>query len=381
MFLDPARVKLSEHFDWYDGNLDSLFQIRGTTVNGLGLITPENISTRFNYFQAVSKFMASSVETDLPATATPAIEQTLAKAAEHWSVANECCLVGDANRITVVRPDYVYPVYSRYSDDIIEAILFIYPERDPQIINFSHTSFAATKARVVEYNMASGEAYESIRNYNPGEVADTPRGNRIDIGRVVYIKSGGPIYQVMEPLVREICVRLNMLQLALNTTSMPMIQINKDALNDGTLANRNLTLRDLQSLLTQPLGLTVKPPFSGETGTSFIERQGRGLSESMDYVKMLIDQLSILSGTPQYIFGVDTKPKAETERILFSAQSKVNAFRRQLNEGFREFGLDIKFSPNPFITRSERNKIFIEQLEAGIITTSEARTLLGYDET
>ena len=355
-----------------------MFQIPGSVVNGIGLLGGENIWTRFNYFQAVSKFMASSVETDLPATATPRLEQLLAKASEHWSVANECCLVGDKESLTAVRPDYVHPVYSRYNDDIIERILFVYPDRDPEVINFSHTTVASTTAQVVEYDVATGTATQAIRAYNPGEVADEPKGSPVDIGRVVYIKTGGPTYSIMEPLVREICVRLNMLQMALNTTSMPIIQIDKDKINDGLVANRQLSLMDIKNIATGPLGINLKPPFSGETGASYIERTGRGLTESMDYVKMLIDQLSILSGTPQYIFGIDTKPKAETERVLFSAQSKVNAFRRQLNEGMREYGIDIKFSPNPFITRSERNKIFIEQLEAGIITTAEARELLGY---
>ena len=379
MYLDPKRIRLAEHFDWYEGNLTTLFQVPGTAINGIGLLGAENISTQFNYFQAVSKFMASSVETDLPATATPELEQILAKCSEHWSVANECCIVGDANNLSAVRPDYVHPVYSRYNDDIIEKILFVYPERDPDIINFSHTTFASTKAQVVEYDVDSGIAKQSIRDYSLQEVADEPKGETIDIGKVVYIRTGGPIYAIMESLVREICVRLNMLQLALNTTSLPMVQVNKEAMSDGRLANRNITLQDLKEIATGPLGITLKPPFSGETGASYIERQGRGLSESMDYVKLLIDQLSILSGTPQYIFGVDTKPKAETERILFSAQSKVNAFRRQLNEGLKQFGIDIKFSPNPFITRSERNKIFIEQLNAGIINVAETRALLGYD--
>ena len=64
--LDPRRLRFSTYFDWYEGNLQSLFQINGTTVNGIGLLGSDNISTQFNYFQALSRFFSAAALADIP---------------------------------------------------------------------------------------------------------------------------------------------------------------------------------------------------------------------------------------------------------------------------------------------------------------------------
>lgn len=382
MLLDPSRTELARHFDWYDGKLDTLFnQVNPTSVNGLGLIGVENISTRFNYFQALSKFFSSAVEADLPSLASPRLERVVAQAAMHWSVASECCLVGfpNSNDLSVVRPDYVYPKYSRFNNDIIESFLFVYPDR--QVDNqFTNEVFGTDKALVIDYNVETGEAFQTLRNYTIGNLEDVPQGSGepIDIGLVRYIKTGPPVYPTVETLVREICVRLNMLQLALNTTSIPIIQINKDSINDGEFTGKQLTLEDIKRTATGALGVNIPPPFSGESEASYVERAGRGLEESMDYVRMLLSQISILSSVPDYVFGINlAKPNAETERVLFSAASKVNAFRRQLDEALSEYGVNVDFTDSPFTTASERSKVIMDQLSAGIITVDEARSKLN----
>lgn len=386
MHLDPARTELARHFDWYDGKLDSLFNsLEATSVNGLGIIGPENITNRFNYFQALSKFFSSAVEADLPALESSGLERLISKAATHWSVASECCLVGfpaaDGKEadISIVRPDYVHPVYDKYNNDLLERILFIYPERQDEDVTFLNEVTGTDSALVVEYDVATGEAYQSKRNYAVNYVADGPLGELIDIGTVKYIKTGPPIYPTVEPLVREICVRLNMLQLALNTTSLPIIQINKDDINDGSFANKNLTLTDIKNAVTGPLGVNVPTAVSGESNASYVERAGRGLEESMSYVRMLLSQMSILSSVPDYVFGINlAKPNAETERVLFSAASKVNQFRRMLDNELKEFGVTVAFTDNPFTTSTERNKVVLDQLAAGVISVDEARIKLNY---
>ena len=379
MFLDPTRAEIAKHFDYYEGKLDSLFnRLTPSAVNGLGIIGAENINTRFNYFQSLSNFFSTAVEGDLPSVASPEVSRLINQAAEHWSVANEICLVGTPGAVSLVRPDYVYPLYSRYNKDVIERILFIYPERDQAVPNFDNELLGTNKALVVEYNVATGEAFQSIRGYSVGNVDDEPRGEQIDIGIVRYIKTGPLIYPKVESIIREICVRLNMLQLALNTTALPILQIKKDEINDGQLTGTDITLNDIKRLATGPLGVNVPPPFSGESEASYVERAGRGLDESLDYVKMLISQLSVLSSVPEHVFGLNMgQPNAITDRVLFSASAKVNQFRRLLDEALREYNIEVEFTDTPFSTPTDRSKIVMEQLAAGIISVEEARSKLN----
>ena len=378
MFLDPARTDLARHFDWYDGKLDTLFQIAPNAVNGLGIIGAENITNRFNYFNALSRFFSSAVEADLPSLDSVQIEQLISTAATHWSVASECCFVGFPGDVSLVRPDYVHPIYSKYNNDELERILFVYPERQIDTPTFTNEVFGTDSALVVDYDVATGEAFQSIRGYTVGNLDDGPRGEPVNIGTVRYIKTGPPPYPIVAPLVREISIRLNMLQLALNTTSLPILQINKDNINDGVLANKAITLDDIKRAVTGPLGVNVPPAFSGETPASYVERAGRGLDESMAYVRLLLSQISILSSVPDYVFGINlSKPNAETERVLFSAASKVTQFRRLIDDALKSYGINVSFTSNPFTTSAERNKVVIDQLAAGIINVDEARDKLN----
>ena len=378
MLLDPAKTDLSKHFDWYENRLDSLFQIPGNSINGLALLGPDGLATRFNYLNAVSRFFSSAVVTDLPSM-PEAADSLINCAAEHWSVAGEAFIVGSNNNARCVRPDYVYPITDPYDKENVTGYLFVYPYRDPRNAIFTNAIESAMEARVIEYNVETGTAREAIRKYTTYEVEDTPKGEAVDIGNVYWIRTGPAVYPPIASIVREVCVRLNMLQLALNTTSLPLIQINKDRVNDGALNSRQLTLDLLAELARGPLGINVQPPFSGEGEARYIERSGNGLDESLDYVRMLLGQLGILSGVPDYIFGVQTnKPDAETERVLFAAQARVNEFRKKLNAALSDIGFrDITFSSNPFTTRSERVDLVVRQLEAGIISVEESRDLLG----
>ena len=384
--LDPQRTALRRHFDWNSGRLDSLFRISGNAVNGLGLIGAENVRTRFNYFAAISRFFATAVEADLPSLAAePALERLVGRLAEHWSVANEACIVGfpgDPSSLRAVRPDFVHPIYDEYDDENITGFLFVYPQmrRDEGI--FSYESAVAERALVVQYDVATGVAFRGIREYTGSAVADGPRGEPVDIGQVAYIKTGAPVFQTVESLVREICIRLNILQLALNTHSMPLVQINVDAIRDGELSRkRELTFEDIKRAATGPLGLTLTPPFSGEEGAAYIERNGRGLEESIAWLTHLQSQLGILSGVPDYVFGIDLqRPQESTERVLFSAQAKVQSFRRLLASALSgTFGIEVlaDLASRPFTTAGDRSKQTLEQLAAGVLTRDEARESLG----
>ena len=379
--LDPDRLRFPTWFDFYQSKLDALFRLPGTVINGLGVLGGlEGITTRFNYFNAVSRFYSAAVMSDLPLMPA-ATARLVQEAAEHWSVCGEACLVTAGGTTRAVRPDYVFPVLNRYDREQVDRFLFVYPRRDDQEGDFGNIPAASTSARVIDYDVATGEAYEAIRSYEGGGIGDGPRGTPVSISNVVWIRSGEPPYPIVESITREICIRLNTLQLALNTSSLPLIQIDKDSLSDGELRGKTASITEIAELLKSPLGLTTVPPFSGEEGARYVERAGTGLVESMDYVRMLLGQLGVLSGVPDYVFGVTLgRPNAETERVLFAGQARINAFRRELEDGLEQLGLDVHFANEPFVTRSERQTLIINQYEAGLVTLNEARRALGLDE-
>lgn len=383
MFLDPDRVRFSQFFDWYEGNLDTLFQIAPTAINGLGYIKPFHIDNRFNFMAVLSRFYASAMMAGLPPLDTRTY-RLLRTAVEHWSVCGETLLVRSGGVVRAVRPDYVWPIANEYDRESLEKILIIYPQFNPQTTgDFRNQPTASTRARVIEYDVATGRAHEAIREYSPGNVADRPLGTSIAIERMVWVKSGEPPYIGIEGIVREISVRLNMLQLALNTTALPLVQVDKNSLADGALRNQSATL-DAVSRITanSPLGLTTTPPFGGEEGARYIERSGNGLRENLEFIRLMLGQLGVLSGVPDYVFGIQLgRPQEETNRVLFAGQARINSFQNELREDLAQVGIDgITFNKNPFTTRREEIANTLSMVEGGILSVQEARQVLGFSD-
>ena len=378
MLLDPARLRFSQYFDWYEDRLDSLFRVNGTLINGIGLLGQQNLQTRFNYLAAVSRFFQAAVLADLPLIPTT-LHSVLNQVTEHWSVCGESFLIVNAQGIRVVRPDYCFPIVDPYDRDRVERFLFVFPFRDTQQGDWSNELQSSTMANVIDYDVATRQAFMSRREYTAGNLADAPVGTAVNIGEVIWVRSGGTIYPSLESIVREVIVRLNMLQLALNTTAIPIVQLDKDNINDGNFRGRKLTLDTFQQTLANPLGMTVMPPFGGEEGARFVERSGTGLTEAVDYVRLLLGQLGVISGVPDYVFGIAVeRPSQQVERVLFAGQARVNSFRRSLEEAFERTGNRIRFASEPFVTRAERLNSILAQVDHGLITPNEARQQLGY---
>ena len=189
----------------------------------------------------------------------------------------------------------------------------------------------------------------------------------------------GSIYPQIESLVREVIVRLNVLQLALNSTSLPIIEVDKTTIADGKLDSM-INNNALQELIATPLGLTIPPPFEGEQSTRYIERTGNGLRESLEYVRLVLGQLGVLSGVPDYVFGINVgRPRDETERVLFAGQARVNSFKKELQEALKLFNVNLLFNTEAFISRRDRIDLVNIQYTNGLITLAEARESLGLD--
>lgn len=379
MLLDPSRVRFSTYFDWYENTIDKLFQVNPTLINGLGLIGQQNVAmgSTFNYMQVISRFYHSAVMNDVPRVNNSLIS-VIDKATEHWSVTGEACFILQQGNIRVVRPDYVFPIRDPYDRDRIRKFIFVFPYIDTQTGNFANDPIGTTHAQVIDYDVATRQAFMATRQYTAGNLADEPIGDAVDIGEVFYIETSGSLYPTIEALVREVSVRLNMLQLALNTSAIPILQVDKDSINDGALRG-SVSLEDWQKQITKPMGLQISPPFSGEEGTRFIERAGTGLTESIEYIRLLLSQLGVLTGVPDYVLGAPQlgRTSSETERTLFIGQARVNTYRRVLENILKDMGQNLRFVGEPFVSRSERLQLITDQLAAGVLTINEARNALG----
>ena len=379
LLLDPHRLEYAKFFDWNDGRLDSLFRVNGSVINGIGMLGSQNLGTRFNYFQALSRFYEAAVLSDMPSIDL-SLHHLIHRATEHWAVCGETFLVRSSQDVRAVRPDYVFPQLNQYDRERVERYLFVFPKLNQQENAWQNEVTATDHATVIDFNPTTGEARMNVRAYSVGVVEDDPGGSPVDIQEVIWVKSGNPPYVTIEPIVREICVRLNMLQLALNTSAIPILQVDKDNISDGAF-RAGITLERFQSIITSPMGMNIAPPFGGEEGSRYVERAGTGLTESIEYLRMLLGQLGVLSGVPDYVFGVQLgRPNNETERVLFAGQTRVNSFRRELEGALESLGQgEFHFSSEPFITRAERLDNIIKQIDSGIITRDEARVQLGID--
>ena len=378
MFLDPRRVRYSQYFDWFEGRMGTLFQVPPTAINGLGFIKPHHLANQFNFFSVLSRFYSSAVMSDLPVVSGETF-RLLNRATEHWSICGETLLLRQNGRVRAVRPDFVWPITSEYDTETVERILLIYPRRDTEAGDWYNQPVSSIKAMVIEYDVETRQAWRSVRDFTPGNIGDGPRGAPIDIERMVWVKSGNPPYVPLEGAIRELTVRLNMLQLSLNSTSVPLVQLDSNTLADGALRNQEATLDAVSNITANsPLGLTTTPPFAGEEGARYVERSGSGLTESLEYTRLMLGQLGVLSGVPDYVFGVQLgRPNDETARVLFAGQARVNAFQNELREALSMVDIAVEFNYDPFLTRRERIDNAVNQLGAGILTVAEARRALG----
>lgn len=377
MQLNRKRLPLKNYFEWRSGNLATLLNVAPTQVNGLALVPYANISTEFNYFAAVSRFYSDAMLGDIPDLAAMQLD-LLTQLTSHWAVAGEACIAVSSNgQARAIRPDYVFPIPDEYDADTIKGYVFVFPYL-PTMQTGDVAVHYANRARVVEYDVASRTATSGIREYRDGWIADLPKGEPAGLTDVLYISGEDSVYGDISGIVREIILRLNIMQVALNSTSFPILQIDTDLVGDGELQS-GITQSRLNAVIRGGLGLTVPPPFIGESSAQYIERTGTGLSESLSYIRLLLGQLGVLSGVPDYVFGVQLdRPAAQTERVLFAGQARVNRFRRDVENAYGVMGYDLHFTNEPFSTRTERVNALVKQFEKGVIDRNEVRRGLGY---
>ena len=340
--LEQDRLAYRDYFEWYNGDLRSLWNIPPTLVNGMSLLAaPNDLLSTLNYFSASSKFYINGILESVPQTLEdyyPLVERMV----EHWSVTGEYCLVVENGVVNTIRPDYVFPIRKNDNWDVIQGYRFVFPILDDD------TNVA--RARVVEYNVATGKARQSVRDLYGNNLGE-PVGSTtpVNIQLVLYQDTGSGYYKDIKGMVRELNVRYALLQLALNSTAIPLLQIATEGMGGGLLGADGITPVNVAGLGKSGLGLVVPPPFTGEEGARYVERAGTGLEESLAYVRMVLGSLAVMSGVPEYVYGVAlSQSSAEVNRVMFMGQSRINRMRRAMTHSFGVLGVDVgDFQPTP----------------------------------
>ena len=330
--LEQDRLDYSKYFQYYEGNLSRLWNIPPTLINGLQLITPPtDLLSVLNYFTASSKFYTNGILDNIPDVLEPYFA-LVERAVTHWSVTGEYCLVIQNGILNTIRPDYVFPIRRPDNRDIITGYYFVFPIKDTQ------------RARVIEYNILTGRATQNERDFFSNQLGDNKGGTPVNIDLVIWEQTGG-YYKDIEGLVRELNVRFALLQLSLNSTAIPLLQIATEGMGGGLLGADGITPAKVAGLGKSGLGLVVPPPFTGEEGGRYIERAGTGLQEALDYIRMILGSLAVMSGVPEYVYGISlTQSTAEVQRVMFLGQSRINRVQRALKNTFSQLGITVDFS-------------------------------------
>ena len=333
IILDKDRIEYRDYFQWFKGDLATLWNVPATLINGLKFLdVPNDVLTEFNYFKAASKYYISAVTDNVP-EALDSIYPLFRRMVEHWAVTGEYCLVIENGVINTIRPDYVFPIRKPDNYDIIQGYYFIFPLS----IN------GEFKARVIHYDIATGIALENTRDLVGDNLEDKRGGTPVNIQGVIWEKEDG-FYKDIKGLVRELNVRYALLQLALNSTAIPLLQVATEGMGGGLVGADGITPTRIAGIGKSGLGLVVPPPFTGEEGARYIERAGTGLEESLAYVRMILGSLSVLSGVPEYVHGISlSQSTAEVERVMFMGESRIESVQRAMTNTFRQLGLEVVF--------------------------------------
>ena len=343
--LDSNRLEYRKYFDYYDGRLDALWTIPPTLINGFQLISaPNDLKSTLNYFNASSKFYINGILDNVPEELNPFFA-LLERMVTHWAITGEYCLVIQDGVLNTIRPDYVFPIRNPDNRDVIQGFYFVFPKpdatQDPAIQNIS-----TTRARVIHYDILTGVARQTERDIFSNELENKSGGIELNIQSVIWQETGGGYYPHIEGLVRELNVRYALMQLALNSTAIPLLQIATEGIGGGLLGADGITPMNVAGLGKSGLGLVVPPPFTGEEGGRYIERQGTGLEEALAYIRMILGSLAVMSGVPEYVYGVSlTQSSAEVERIMFMGQSRINRVQRAIENTFAQLGITTRFAP------------------------------------
>ncbi len=363
--LDERRRRFAAYYRYREGNLQGLQNVSATDVNGLTYIPSSEVVNTFNYFAAASRFYSDAMLSDMETNEV--FYDALYRGIKDWTITGESVFILVDGRLISIQPQYFFPVATSVDDSQFERFLFIFP-----MVN--EHGIETGKARVIDVG-ADGSATTSIRDYAGGVVGDAVSPQAINIGGMSWVRTDDGNYGEMEALVREINMRMSMIQAGMNANTFPLLQVDIDAVADGAFMAGD-TQRS--RIARRGLGLTVPPPFSGEEGARYVERVAPLIAESIEYLRLLLGQLSIVSGVPDYIYGVNLgQPASETERILFAGQAKIKRYRNVLVDGLARLGVGVSFPTEPFSTHKQRVETLLMLLDRGVINSIEVRRVIG----
>ena len=361
--LDRIRKRYYDYFRFREGDLEKLYIGPRTQANGLAYFT--SIESRLNYFASVSRFYEDTLVNDVK------LEQSYQEIYEelvyHWSVVNEFCLITVNGTPAVIRPDYVFPISNQSDYRTVLGYIFIFP-----IVEEWNNDVQVSQAKVISYDAMTGDSHEGYANYSEGgNLSGITYTGRSMVDSVYWHKTEEPIYRALEPLVKEINIRLHMMSASMNSSAFPII-IGNFQNND-----RSVDINLVRERSGSGLGLIFQTPFTGEVAPYYLERGSVETEAPLRYINFLMNQAALLSGVPDYVVGADLRrTDEENERVLFTGQNRIARFKKAVSIAFRQMGQDVEFQ-SPYTTRATNTKVALSLFDRGIITVDEVRDILG----
>lgn len=389
-------------YDWYLGNYKDLFTGARNIQNALGFLNPNQNGTLFNYFRASSGFYQHALLGESPSitsrdtrkndwiqTNYADIIKALQQGVKWWSIKARCVFFVSRGQLRAVDPSNYFPVVSPWDTDFVVGHIFAYPYYSGKR-ETNNSFYIPDTIRFVKYsemeNVNRIETYR-LEGTSVGQLLSTQDAN---IDGVYSIDTDDGYYGNISTIVREIMVRQAAIQSTLNTTVFPILQLDVTDIGDKEFEDKPLSPERLNLLNTRGLGVLIQPPTRDEGDNKYIERSGTGLAEAFEYYRILFSQLSIISGVPPLVFGVDLGRSAsqdERERLLFSAQSRVSTMRRAVEDGVISLinymtsipgDVEVNWVNEPFASINSRQNQVINQYVSQLISLQEARAALGY---
>lgn len=381
--------KLSQYQNFYEGNLDSLFQRDQTkTANlvdsGLQLIKNRN-PILFNIFRVLVDFYndiqfsndPSITSTDdarqefINETRREVIKQ-LERAYIQYLIKGRAVLkvdeMPDGNRIRSVNTDNYFPVVNPIDADEIMGHILAYPfstQTDPSLIGEIDRIYMVLFQKDV---INEARVYE----YSGGILGQLLKQEQSNVVEILHYGEGlnDSLYRDVESLVRELMIRLTGMSIVLNRHTKP------DVIAPANFNKNNIQITGESRVLVTP---------ANADGTfSYLTFDGQ-LQSNTDMIATLVDSISIATGLSKTAFGVSVggnESGVSRERAMQKQLARTQRDRKA-QEGILEplynalgsmgGDINIQFVDDPLSHPTEQIQGLVELYDRRIITKDEVR--------
>jgi len=334
----PHVIQEQRWDEWYDDRLNTLLAGSPTTDNGLAY--PRLIGPNYNAFNGF-KLIADTYRIGMGAE-LPTVERGAAEVTElenfkselkfffmEWSKKSRAVMYSQdyfeingvsSGGVHFVSPNVTsyFPVYSKFNPREIVGHVLAFPYREKQVLQ---TSQFPDRLRVVKFSNVPGFERNTVEVFT---FSGSQIGERLSfedgiVRDFFYLNTRDPQYPIVEDTVREINIRLAVLQLA-NNRSIPHFVLPSSLDIDARRLNRE------QGTILQIDEDDIKPQFT---------EYKAGVDMQLESLTYAQQRFYALTGLTAVLLG-ETHTQAESsaarEDLLIRPQTRIVDARRIMEE-------------------------------------------------